>query len=198
MASAAATSIPHAPWRKVLPRMAGRNPGPDPDRVGVFFDLRRRLHLLYRQEPKPAVPERRTLAAHCEHHLPALQQRDDCIRRPRAARGQYEALRDVVAGHLALGLEFLTGTALEWYRLIYREQLHHQHQPVRHHLLFAGRTPCAARHDRIDHDPDRDAADGGRTCEPALCGQTELLSWYWHFVDAVWVVVFITVYVIGR
>ena len=27
---------------------------------------------------------------------------------------------------------------------------------------------------------------------------TELLSWYWHFVDAVWVVVFTTVYVIGR
>ena len=28
--------------------------------------------------------------------------------------------------------------------------------------------------------------------------RTELLSWYWHFVDAVWVVVFLTVYVIGR
>jgi cytochrome c oxidase subunit III len=26
----------------------------------------------------------------------------------------------------------------------------------------------------------------------------EVLSWYWHFVDAVWVVVFTTVYVIGR
>jgi len=26
----------------------------------------------------------------------------------------------------------------------------------------------------------------------------ELLSWYWHFVDAVWVVVFMVVYVIGR
>jgi len=26
----------------------------------------------------------------------------------------------------------------------------------------------------------------------------ELLSWYWHFVDAVWVVVFSVVYVIGR
>jgi cytochrome c oxidase subunit 3/cytochrome o ubiquinol oxidase subunit 3 len=24
------------------------------------------------------------------------------------------------------------------------------------------------------------------------------LSWYWHFVDAVWVVVFTVVYVIGR
>jgi cytochrome c oxidase subunit III len=26
----------------------------------------------------------------------------------------------------------------------------------------------------------------------------EMISWYWHFVDAVWVVVFIVVYVIGR
>jgi cytochrome c oxidase subunit III len=26
----------------------------------------------------------------------------------------------------------------------------------------------------------------------------ELLAWYWHFVDVVWVVVFTVVYVIGR
>jgi cytochrome c oxidase subunit III len=25
-----------------------------------------------------------------------------------------------------------------------------------------------------------------------------MVSWYWHFVDAVWVVVFTVVYVIGR
>jgi cytochrome c oxidase subunit 3/cytochrome o ubiquinol oxidase subunit 3 len=28
--------------------------------------------------------------------------------------------------------------------------------------------------------------------------RVEVLSWYWHFVDAVWVVVFTTVYVVGR
>ena len=28
-------------------------------------------------------------------------------------------------------------------------------------------------------------------------GKIELLSWYWHFVDAVWIVVFTIVYVIG-
>lgn len=28
--------------------------------------------------------------------------------------------------------------------------------------------------------------------------RTELFSWYWHFVDGVWVVVFLTVYVVGR
>jgi cytochrome c oxidase subunit 3 len=26
----------------------------------------------------------------------------------------------------------------------------------------------------------------------------KFLSWYWHFVDAVWVIVFLVVYVIGR
>jgi cytochrome c oxidase subunit 3/cytochrome o ubiquinol oxidase subunit 3 len=26
----------------------------------------------------------------------------------------------------------------------------------------------------------------------------KFLSWYWHFVDAVWVVVFTVVYIIGR
>lgn len=28
--------------------------------------------------------------------------------------------------------------------------------------------------------------------------QVEMISWYWHFVDAVWVVVFTVVYIIGR
>ena len=40
----------------------------------------------------------------------------------------------------------------------------------------------------------------------SLCGSVkkahhkhvEMISWYWHFVDAVWVVVFTVVYVIGR
>jgi cytochrome c oxidase subunit 3/cytochrome o ubiquinol oxidase subunit 3 len=26
----------------------------------------------------------------------------------------------------------------------------------------------------------------------------ELLAWYWHFVDGVWIAVFTVVYVIGR
>jgi cytochrome c oxidase subunit III len=28
--------------------------------------------------------------------------------------------------------------------------------------------------------------------------RVRFLSWYWHFVDAVWVVVFTVVYVVGR
>ncbi|MSQ90904.1 MAG: heme-copper oxidase subunit III [Phycisphaerales bacterium] len=34
--------------------------------------------------------------------------------------------------------------------------------------------------------------------KPRHAGAFDLVSWYWHFVDAVWVVVFVTVYVIGR
>jgi cytochrome c oxidase subunit III len=30
------------------------------------------------------------------------------------------------------------------------------------------------------------------------CGRIEVISMYWHFVDCVWVVVFIVVYVLGR
>jgi len=29
-------------------------------------------------------------------------------------------------------------------------------------------------------------------------GRVELLSWYWHFVDVVWIFVFTTVYIVGR
>jgi len=29
-------------------------------------------------------------------------------------------------------------------------------------------------------------------------GRVEVLSMYWHFVDAVWVVVFTVVYILGR
>ena len=33
---------------------------------------------------------------------------------------------------------------------------------------------------------------------PADGERIEMISWYWHFVDAVWIVVFTVVYVIGR
>jgi cytochrome c oxidase subunit 3/cytochrome o ubiquinol oxidase subunit 3 len=34
--------------------------------------------------------------------------------------------------------------------------------------------------------------------KPADGERIEMISWYWHFVDAVWVVVFTVVYVVGR
>jgi cytochrome c oxidase subunit 3/cytochrome o ubiquinol oxidase subunit 3 len=99
---------------------------------------------------------------------------------------------------LALGLEFLAGTALEWHRLIYQEGLtirtnlfgttyyslvglHALHVTVGLLMILIVMLFTAGGHMSKRH-----------------AERTELLSWYWHFVDAVWVVVFLTVYVIGR
>jgi cytochrome c oxidase subunit 3 len=98
----------------------------------------------------------------------------------------------------ALGLEFMIGTVLEWHRLIYHEGLtirtnlfgttyyslvglHALHVTVGLLLILLVLilTMCGYMNDRHVE-------------------RTDVLSWYWHFVDAVWVVVFITVYVIGR
>jgi cytochrome c oxidase subunit 3/cytochrome o ubiquinol oxidase subunit 3 len=37
-----------------------------------------------------------------------------------------------------------------------------------------------------------------RKVGPAHAGRVKVLAMYWHFVDAVWVVVFTVVYIIGR
>src|ERR1700722_2212104 len=98
----------------------------------------------------------------------------------------------------ALGFEFMIGTALEWHRLIYHEGLtirtnlfeltfyslvglHALHVTVGLLLILLVLilTMCGYMNDRHVE-------------------RTDVLSWYWHFVDAVWVVVFITVYLIGR
>ncbi len=34
--------------------------------------------------------------------------------------------------------------------------------------------------------------------KPRHAHAVDLVSWYWHFVDAVWIVVFVTVYLVGR
>ena len=39
---------------------------------------------------------------------------------------------------------------------------------------------------------------GGSRRLSATSPAPELVSWYWHFVDAVWVVIFLVVYVFGR
>jgi cytochrome c oxidase subunit III len=98
----------------------------------------------------------------------------------------------------ALGLEFLIGTALEWHRLIYHEGLtirtnlfgttyyslvglHALHVTIGLLLILLVMilTMCGYMNDRHVE-------------------RTDVLSWYWHFVDAVWVVVLLTVYVVGR
>jgi len=99
---------------------------------------------------------------------------------------------------MALGLLFLFGTAIEWHDLIFKQGLtparnvfgttyftlvgfHALHVSIGLFImsLVLGMAFRVPRH----HDWPLNA---------------ELVSWYWHFVDAVWVVVFTVVYLIGR
>jgi cytochrome c oxidase subunit III len=99
---------------------------------------------------------------------------------------------------IVLALVFLTSTATEWLRLITREGLtigtnlfgttfyalvglHASHVIVGLVLL----TLIAV-------------FAWSRALRPSHRERVELVSWYWHFVDAVWVVVLTVVYVIGR
>ena len=99
---------------------------------------------------------------------------------------------------IALGLAFLAATAQEWHRLIVDRAftigtnlfgttfyplvgLHASHVILG--LVMLGLCVVFA-------------------CSGALkavhAERVELVSWYWHFVDGVWVVVFTVVYVVGR
>jgi len=99
---------------------------------------------------------------------------------------------------IALGGLFLFGTALEWHRLIYQHGLtistnlfgttyyslvglHAFHVTVG--LIMLSLVAIFGFIGRVGVDQS---------------GRIEVLSMYWHFVDAVWVVVFTVVYVLGR
>jgi cytochrome c oxidase subunit 3/cytochrome o ubiquinol oxidase subunit 3 len=99
---------------------------------------------------------------------------------------------------ICLGLEFLLATGLEWKKLIYED-----HLTISTNLFgttFYSLVGLHASHVTV-----------GMifllvVLAVTLMGfpiQTQFrrvlfLSWYWHFVDAVWVVVFTVVYIIGR
>jgi cytochrome c oxidase subunit 3 len=99
---------------------------------------------------------------------------------------------------IALGGLFLYGTAREWHRLIYEHGLtistnlfgttYYSLVGLHAFHVTAGLTMLATV-----------AVFGlsGRG-EMIRSDYIEVLSMYWHFVDAVWVVVFTVVYVLGR
>jgi len=99
---------------------------------------------------------------------------------------------------IALGATFLYGTASEWHRLIYRDGLtistnlfgttyyslvglHGFHVVVGLICLSLVMTFTFVGAVKQEH-----------------AERIDVLSLYWHFVDAVWIVVFTVVYVIGR
>ncbi len=99
---------------------------------------------------------------------------------------------------LALGVTFLAGTGREWHRLIYKagltistnlfgttyyslvglHALHVTFGAIGLAIVMAFALAGLVRHEHAY--------------------RVDVLSLYWHFVDAVWVVVFTVVYVIGR
>jgi cytochrome c oxidase subunit 3 len=113
-------------------------------------------------------------------------------------QGSTRTFRDWWFGTVALGAAFLYGTAREWYRLIFEEGL-----TIRTNLFGTTYYSLVGLHGfhvivglillstvlaftLLGH--------VGR----AHIYRLDVLSLYWHFVDAVWVVVFTVVYVIGR
>ncbi len=103
-----------------------------------------------------------------------------------------------LAATVLLGCIFLVGTAREWYRLIYEDGL-----TIRSNLFgttFYSLVGLHATHviaGIVMLTVALVFTAAGRVSE-ANTERLEILSLYWHFVDAVWIVVFTVVYVIGR
>jgi cytochrome c oxidase subunit III len=99
---------------------------------------------------------------------------------------------------IVLGLLFLGWTALEWRRLIYQ-----------HNLTIATNLFGTSFYSLVGLHATHVVAGltlltlvfwlslRGRVAR-SYSEHIEMISWYWHFVDAVWVVVFTVVYIIGR
>lgn len=99
---------------------------------------------------------------------------------------------------IVLGVIFLIGTGFEWHDLIYGHGL-----TISRNLFGTSYYSLVGLH--ALH------VTGGVTIMVIVLGlalarqvtranraSVELVGWYWHFVDAVWVVVFMVVYLVGR
>jgi cytochrome c oxidase subunit III len=112
--------------------------------------------------------------------------------------GQMRRFAALWALTMALGIEFLIGTGIEWRKLIFED-----HLTVRTNLFgttFYSLVGLHATHVIV----------GlimlslvmiftllGRV-KQSHAERIQVLALYWHFVDAVWVVVFTVVYIVGR
>lgn len=113
-------------------------------------------------------------------------------------QGKQQLFRTWLGVTILLGAIFLAGTASEWHDLIVKEGLtlsrnlfgttyftlvgfHAAHVTIGL-ILMSVLLGLAARGHITEHREQN----------------VELVSWYWHFVDVVWIVVFTLVYVVGR
>ena len=113
-------------------------------------------------------------------------------------RGARSAFLKWWAATILLGVVFLLGTAYEWNELI-----------SRHHLTISRNLFGTTYYTLVGFHGLHVTMGvvlmlfmlvlgmGSQVIGANRLG-VELISWYWHFVDAVWVVVFTVVYLIGR
>ena len=99
---------------------------------------------------------------------------------------------------ILLGAIFLADTASEWYKLIV-----HDHLTVRTNLFgttFYSLVGLHASHVIVGLIMMLVVIAFAltRKLKPAHAERVKVLALYWHFVDAVWVVVFTVVYIVGR
>ena len=103
-----------------------------------------------------------------------------------------------LGGTIILGGIFITSTGIEWYHLIYEKGL-----TIRTNLFgttFYSLVGLHASHvilGLLCLTISLIAALSGKMNEHHA-EKLEVLSLYWHFVDAVWIIVFAVVYVLGR
>src|SRR5262249_6994303 len=113
-------------------------------------------------------------------------------------RGQQSSFALLWGGTILLGLLFLAGTAYEWHDLITVHKL-----TISRNLFGTTYYTLVGFHAfHVTMGVVVLAIVLGLGLRGRVTAQNhlgaELVSWYWHFVDGVWVVVFTVVYVISR
>jgi cytochrome c oxidase subunit 3/cytochrome o ubiquinol oxidase subunit 3 len=95
---------------------------------------------------------------------------------------------------IALGLVFVGGTAYEWYGLLFRDGL-----TVSTNLFGTTFYTLVGFHGlHVSAGLVALTIVLNLSWRTGATGAVQLVSWYWHFVDGVWVVVFCVVYLVGR
>ena len=131
--------------------------------------------------------------------LPSVEQRDDPLRGAKASKlATRRAFGCCGRRRSYSGMAFLLGTAYEWRELI-----------TRHHLTISRNLFGTTYYTLVGFHGLHVTAGVvvmlimlglavGRQVTAQNGLGIEMVSWYWHFVDGVWLVVFTVVYLVGR